>query len=107
MSQIIWTKHLQERIKERQVDPYLVDKTIRFPDHVEKSKSDTSSKHIKNFAGFQIVATVKRQGNDWIVTSVWKKSGNNHYTYQKPLLEKLVYSLVISIEKLIRRSLNR
>ncbi len=108
MPEIIWTKHLLQRIKERQIDPYLVDKTIRFPDRVENSKSQDSQKFIKDFSGFKIVAAVKRQERNWIVTSVWKdlrpRSGRS---FQKPLLERLVYRFVLYLENIVRRRLNR
>jgi len=31
MTQVIWTKHLHKRIKERGIDSRDLDKTIRFP----------------------------------------------------------------------------
>jgi hypothetical protein len=100
MGQIIWTNHLRQRIKERQVDPKLVELTIKFPDKVEKSRTENSEKFCKNFDSFQVVAAVKRQGNDWVVTSVWQKSGQ--FTRNRPLIERLVYSLILRLEDLFR-----
>lgn len=108
MPEIIWTKHLLQRIKERQIDPYLVDKTIRFPDRVENSKSQDSQKFIKDFSGYKIVAAVKRQEGNWIVTSVWKDlHRRSDQSFQKPLLERLVYRFVLYLENIVRRRLNR
>lgn len=73
MAQVIWTKHLHQRIKERGIDSRHLDKTIRFPDKVIVSKTTGSKKHIKDISGQRITATIKKQGNDWIVTSAWQK----------------------------------
>src|SRR3989338_1055822 len=107
MAQIIWTKHLQERIKQRQISPSLVEKTIHFPDRIENCHTTNSQKHIKNFGSLRIVAAVKRQGNDWIVTSVWKDYDRPGFGYKKPFLERLVYSFVLWLEKVIRSYFNR
>lgn len=102
MANIIWTNHLKERALERGINPSLVDRAIRFPDKVEKSSTTTSQKHIKLVGNQLIVASVKRQGNDWIVTSVWQKPNYGQVIYQKPLLERLIYRLVLWLEKRIR-----
>lgn len=108
MGQIIWTNHLHQRIKERQIDPRLVDTAIRYPDQVISSRTTNSQKHIKSFGNYQIVAAVKRHGNDWIVTSVWKKSSyQTKGYYQKPLLERLVYNFIVWVEQLITGRSNR
>lgn len=104
--EIIWTTHLKERSRQRGIDPILVDRTIRFPDKVEKSSTTNSSKHIKVIGDKQIVAAVKRDGGNWVVTSVWQKPYYGHPQYQKPLLERLVYRFVLWLEKIVRRSLN-
>lgn len=71
MGKVIWTTHLRERIKERGLNPDWVDTTVRFPDKVVKSSTDNSHKHIKVVNGYKIVAAVKRQGADWVITSAW------------------------------------
>jgi hypothetical protein len=77
MSNVIWTNHLQQRIRERGLDPSWVDKAVRFPDRVENSSTTDSKKHIKVINGYKIVAAVKRQGSDWIVTSAWWNKANS------------------------------
>lgn len=104
MGKVIWTNHLYERIKERGLSPSWVDKAVRFPDEVQKSSTTDSNKHIKTINGYKIVAAVKRQGSDWIVTSAWwnpvygKKSAP-----RRSFVEKLVYKFVIFLEKSITR----
>lgn len=71
MSKVIWTTHLRERIRQRGLSPDWVDRAVRFPDEVQKSTTTDSNKHIKIINGFKIVAAVKRQGSDWIITSAW------------------------------------
>lgn len=71
MSPVIWTNHLRERIKQRGLDPSWVDKAVRFPDQIVDSTTTDSKKHIKYIQGYKIVAAVKRQGSDWIITSAW------------------------------------
>ena len=105
MAEVIWTNHLQQRAKERHIDVRLVDQAIRFPDKVEKSRTTNSQKHIKLVGDLLTVASVKRQGNDWIVTSVWQKANHGRIVYKKPLLERLVYRLVLGLEKMIRTRL--
>lgn len=104
--EIIWTNHLKERSRERGIDPALVDRAIRFPDQVERSTATNSSKHIKTIGGQQIVVAVKRDGGNWIITSVWQKPASGASHYKKPLLERLVYRFVLWLEKIIRRGLN-
>ncbi|OGD71985.1 hypothetical protein A3A84_01575 [Candidatus Collierbacteria bacterium RIFCSPLOWO2_01_FULL_50_23] len=106
MIEIIWTNHLRERTRERGIDPGLVDRAIRFPDKVEKSHTTNSSKHIKIIGNRQIVAAVKRDSGNWIVTSVWQKPYYGPSLYKKPLLERLIYRFVLWLEKIIRRSFN-
>ena len=102
---VIWTNHLKERIKERQIDPRLVDLTIKFPDKIKNSHTENSKKFLKDFDQFQIIATVKYQGNDWIITSVWKKPGV--YLRKKSFLERLVYGLVVRFEEFLCHRFNR
>ena len=104
--EIIWTSHLKERSRERGIDPILVDRAIRFPDRVERSTTTNSNKHIKIIGGQQIIAAVKRDGGNWIITSVWQKPYYGRSQYKKPLLERLVYRFVLWLEKIIRRGLN-
>lgn len=105
MTRIIWTNHLKERLEQRGIAVASVDRAIRFPDWVEKSHTTNSSKHIKIIGHKQIVAAVKRQGNDWIVTSVWEKPYFSKTPYKRPLLERLIYRFVVWLENQIRRSL--
>lgn len=93
MTQVIWTKHLHQRVKERGIDSRDLDKTIRFPDKIITSKSTGSKKHIKDIHGQQITATIKRDGNDWIVTSVWQKPSNQKETRPTPSLINKLTSL--------------
>ncbi len=107
MSLVIWTNHLKERIAERGLSPRDVETAIHFPDKVERSSATNSQKHIKSINGKTIVAAVKKTGNDWLVTSAWSKS-----YYVKPkdkswFLERVIYSLLGSLEQLFGRSSNR
>lgn len=100
--QIIWTNHLKERIEQRGLSPSLVDKAVRFPDQVVKSTTTDSSKHIKVINGYKIVAAVKRQGSDWIITSAWWDYVNprEKVVTQNPFfLEKLVQKFLLWLEK--------
>ena len=104
MGKVIWTKHLSERIKQRGLDPRWVDTAVRFPDEVQDSTTTNSRKHIKIINGYKIVAAVKRQGDDWVITSAWWNPiyGNkNNKTQQRPLLERLIYRFVVFLESLI------
>jgi hypothetical protein len=104
MGQVIWTNHLRDRIKERGLDPNWVDTAVRFPDEVQRSSTTDSNKHIKVINGYQIVAAVKRHGSDWIITSAWWKPAYGHQETRKPqrsFLEKMVYKLVVKLEKLL------
>ncbi len=104
MAQIIWTNHLKERLRQRKLDVSTVDRAIRFPDRVEKSHTTDSSKHIKIVGHKQIVAAVKRRGNDWVVTSVWEKPYFGKPHDPRTLLERLIYRFVLWLENRVRRS---
>jgi len=104
MGKVIWTDHLSERIKQRGLNPGWVDTAVRFPDEVLESSTTDSKKHIKTINGYKIVAAVKRQGSDWIVTSAWWNPVYGQqvsHKQKKPFLEKIIYNFVIYLEKLI------
>lgn len=103
---VIWTNHLQERIRQRGLSPSLVDKAVRFPDEIIKSSTTDSNKHIKVINGYKIVAAVKRQGSDWIITSAWWNYANpndprNHPSVKKFFFEKWIENFVLWIERKI------
>jgi len=104
MGKVIWTNHLYERIKQRGLSPSWVDTAVRFPDEVQKSSTTNSNKHIKTIHGYKIVAAVKRQGSDWVITSAWWNpvygSTNSN---KRSFIEKIVYNFVVSLEKLFTR----
>jgi len=104
MGKVIWTNHLYERIKQRGLSPSWVDTAVRFPDEIQKSSTTDSNKHIKVVNGYKIVAAVKRQGSDWIITSAWWNPVYGHQASQtspkKSFLEKIIYNFVLSLEKL-------
>ncbi len=104
--QIIWTNHLKERIQQRGLSPSLVDKTVRFPDQVIKSNTTDSNKHIKIIDGYKIVAAVKRQGSDWVITSAWWNYANQNdqkLTTSKPFfLETLIQKFLLWLEKKLK-----
>jgi len=106
MGKVIWTNHLYDRIKQRGLNPNWVDTTVRSPDEVQPSSTTDSKKHIKTINGYKIVAVVKRQGNDWIITSAWWNPVSGHQastTPNKSFLEKIIYSFVVYLEKLVTR----
>lgn len=104
MGKVIWTNHLYERIKQRGLNPSWVDTAVRFPDEIQPSSTTDSIKHIKTINGYKIVAAVKNQGNNWVITSAW---WNPVYGQQmsrgskKTFLEKIIYNFVVYLEKLI------
>ncbi len=106
MARVIWTTHLRERIQQRGLNPDWVDKAVRFPDEVQRSSTTDSNKHIKVINGYKIVAAVKRQGSDWIITSAW---WNPVYGYHGPrkdnrfFLERWVDKALRSLEKLFTK----
>lgn len=104
MGQVIWTKHLSERIRQRGLNPQWVDTAVRFPDEVQNSSTTNSQKFIKVINGYKIVAAVKRQGSDWVITSAWwnpiyKSSPKTNQG--RTLFERLVYRFVVFLESLI------
>jgi len=102
--EIIWTNHLRERIQQRGLSPSLVDAAVRFPDQIIKSSTTDSNKHIKVINGYKIVAAVKRQGSDWIITSAWwNKADGSSYSQRsnKLFIERWIESFLIWLEKKI------
>jgi len=71
MAKVIWTTHLRERLQQRGLNPDWVNRAVRFPDVIRASSTTDSHQYIKVIQGYKIVAAVKRQGSDWIVTSAW------------------------------------
>lgn len=111
MSQVIWTTHLKERIKQRGLDPSWVDTAVRFPDEIQKSTTTNSNKHIKTIHGYKIVAAVVRQGSDWIITSAWWNPvyGNYSHLHQnnqdnRTFFEKWIYNGLVALEKYFKKS---
>lgn len=104
MGKVIWTNHLYDRIKQRGLNPSWVDSVVRFPDEVQQSSTTDSKKHIKIINGYKIVAAVKRQGGDWIITSAWWNPvyGNQtSHKHQRSFIERIIYKFVVYLEKLI------
>lgn len=96
---IVWTNHAKERLHQRGISFPEADQTVRFPSQI--IEGGTSRKFIKNFSSYSIVVAVKKEGNDWIVASTWKKpTGPVHY--QQNLLEKLIRYCLDGLEELIR-----
>ena len=103
MGKVIWTTHLRERIRERGLSPDWVDRAVRFPDEVQASSTTDSKKHIKTIQGYKIVAAVKRQGSDWVITSAWWNPTYGHSTHttdKRFFLERWVDKALRAIEKL-------
>lgn len=106
MGQVIWTTHLKERIRQRGLNPDWVDTAVRFPDEVQPSSTTNSNKHIKIINGYKIVAAVKRQGSDWVITSAWWNPVYGAKYSQKDrrfFLEKWVDAGLKYLEKLITK----
>jgi len=104
MGKVIWTNHLYDRIKQRGLDPRWVDEAVRFPDEIQKSSTTDSHKHLKVIHGYQIVAAVKRQGSDWIITSAWWNPVHGRQETQKsqrPFIERMMYKFVVFLKKLV------
>lgn len=104
MGKVIWTNHLYDRIKQRGLNPSWVDTAVRFPDEVQQSSTTDSKKHIKIINGYKIVAAVKHQGSDWIITSAWWNPVYGNQTSHKDkrsFIEKIIYKVVVYLEKLI------
>lgn len=97
MSKLVWTNHLRERIRQRGLDPSWVERAINFPDEVVQSTTTDSKKYIKNINGYKIVAAVKKDMGNWIVTSAWYDQPGS---YQRPKTKKLFFE--IWVENLIR-----
>ena len=94
MGKVIWTNHLYERIRQRGLDPRWVDMAVRSPDEIQQSSTTDSKKHIKTINGYKIVAAVKRQGSDWIITSAWWNpvyGQSSARTPKKSFLEAIIY----------------
>ncbi len=104
MSKVIWTTHLRDRLKQRGLNPDWVDTAVRFPDEVQKSSTTNSHKHIKVINGFKIVAAVKRQGSDWIITSAWWNSAETSTATKdrRFFLEKWIDKILRSLESLLK-----
>lgn len=103
MGKVIWTNHLYDRIKQRGLNPSWIDTAVRFPDEVQQSSTRDSRKHIKTINGYKIVAAVKRQGSDWIITSAWWNpvySNSVSHSPHKSFFEKTIYNFVVYLEKL-------
>lgn len=106
MGKVIWTTHLRERIKQRGLNPDWVDQAVRYPDEVQASSTTNSNKHIKNIHGYKIVAAVKRQGTDWVITSAWWNPvyGQTQTRHDNRFfLEKWVDSLLRKLENLFKK----
>ena len=110
MAKVIWTNHLYERIKQRGLSPGLVDTAVRFPDEVVDSTTTNSRKHIKVIQGYKIVAAVKRQGGDWVITSAWWNPVGNQFSGghragkdNRFFLEKWIDNLLRKLEKKIKK----
>ncbi len=73
---IIYTKHAQDRMKLRRIQPYDVAQILAQPDsRIEQSDPPDSVKFTKviDDRRLQIVATYLKKEQSWLVISVWAK----------------------------------
>ena len=96
---IVWTNHAKERLNQRGIGFYEADQTVRFPSKIIEGGS--SRKFIKYFSDYSVVVAVKREGNDWIVASSWKKPTVGT-SYKQNLLERFIRYCLDSLEDLIK-----
>lgn len=96
---IVWTNHAKERLSQRGISFGEADQTVRFPSQI--IQGGTSKKFIKNFNNYSVVVAVKKEGNNWIVASSWKKPTGT-IQYNQNLLEKFIRYCLDSLEKLIK-----
>ncbi len=69
---IIWTHHVLERLKDRQIPKDSAWKTVRFPDNTEPGKSSGTTQFTKHIGNrkYTVIAT-QNDRKEWIVMSCW------------------------------------
>lgn len=72
MSDIILTKHAQQRLYERQFTVDLVEQTLRKPDSSRRARQRGAREFVKQFGPSQVtVVAHQNERNQWIVVSCW------------------------------------
>src|SRR3989344_2926161 len=110
----IWTKHVEERSKQRGIGDNEVWSTLRHPDNTESSR-DGSYKFYKNFGGRLVCIVAKSQGNQWVIITTFTKETHSgaykkyvhHAGSQQPLVQRLVFSVVVKFGELVSRLLHK
>lgn len=71
MSKIIWTKHAEERNRERQITQGWIEATINHPDNFSEIEGG-KIKCVKNFGDYTVtVITSKTDSGKYLVLSSW------------------------------------
>lgn len=114
MDNFIWTNHVKERSYQRGIHENEVWSTLRNPQNSER-RSDGSYRFYKNFSGRLVCIVASPQGNKWvIITTFVKDSHSGSYkkyghktTSNGPLLQRLVFKLIVSLGNSIAKLFSR
>lgn len=74
---LIFTNHILERMKQRNLRPVDVYWIFSKPDRKKKSKKNNGIKFYRNYQGVDYVVVAKKNENaEWVMLSCWWKEKN-------------------------------
>ncbi|RJR29257.1 DUF4258 domain-containing protein [Candidatus Microgenomates bacterium] len=92
---VIWTKHALERLRERGISQSDAWATWRNPDQSRYAKSKEAWIYYKNYGGQRIeVVAKKNDKGEWLILSVWSKSGYGKNTTKNKSLLQLIWGVI-------------
>ncbi len=92
---IIWTNHLEERLKKRGITKNEAFDAIHYPDKSLKLSAN-KWKLFKNYHHKQVVIIASYKNGQWIIITSWSKApSKKHHSGSEPLISRIVRNLIV------------
>lgn len=104
---IVWTNHLEERLKQRGISKNEAFDTIKYPEKSIKLSAN-KWKFFKVFSHKQVVIVAVYEHSQWIILTAWTKSPQYQAKVaQEPLINRLITKLLINFVEGVGKLLGR
>jgi hypothetical protein len=106
MSDLVWTKHVEQRMAQRGISYNEAWDTIKYP-YKSKQTGPGRYKLFKTYGTKEVVIVAQHQGGQWVIITGWVKDKNQHrrYTSGESLLTSIGRSLLFDLPSFLVKSL--
>lgn len=99
MSQLVWTKHVEERMRQRGISHDEAWDTIKYP-YKSQQTGTGRYKLFKTYGTKEVVIVAQHQQGQWVIITGWTKDKNQtrkHFNQNEPLLTRIGRSLLFDL----------